>query len=163
MSEKQPDRAIRLAGPDDTPAIAALLLQSFAEYEPLYTAEGFKATTPPSQEVLNRMKEGPVWIAINDGAIVGTVSVVTKGESLYVRGMAVLPSARGQRTGQLLLEHIEHYAAEQNCRRLFLSTTPFLNRAIQLYEHFGFRRSPEGPHDLFGTPLFTMAKKISSI
>ena len=163
MSEKQPDRAIRLAGPDDAPAIAALLLQSFAEYEPFYTAEGFKATTPSSQEVLNRMNEGPVWIAIHDGAIVGTASVVTKGESLYVRGMAVLPSARGQRTGQLLLEHIERYAAEQNCRRLFLSTTPFLNRAIQLYEHFGFRRSPEGPHDLFGTPLFTMAKKISSI
>src|SRR5258705_12954091 len=118
MCEKQADRAIRLAGPDDAPAIAALLLQSFAEYEPFYTAEGFKATTPSSQEVLNRMNEGPVWIAIHDGAIVGTASVVTKGESLYVRGMAVLPSARGKRTGQLLLEHIERYAAEQKCRRL---------------------------------------------
>jgi len=41
MSEKQPDRAIRLAGPDDAPAIAALLLQPFAEYEPLFGTQLF--------------------------------------------------------------------------------------------------------------------------
>src|SRR5260370_32929235 len=125
MSEKQPDRAIRLAGPDDAPAIAALLLQSFAEYKTLYTPEGFAATTPSSQEVLNRLNEGPVWVAICDAAIIGSVSVVTKGESLYVRGIAGLPSARGQQTGRLLLEYIERDATEQKYRRLFYHSTLF--------------------------------------
>jgi hypothetical protein len=47
------------------------------------------------------------------------------------------------------------------CPRLevqVLSTTPFLNSAIRLYENFGFRRNEAEPHDLFGTPMFTMEK-----
>jgi ribosomal protein S18 acetylase RimI-like enzyme len=76
--------------------------------------------------------------------------------------MAVLPTARGQRIGELLLLQIESYAGEQGHERLVLSTTPFLHRAIRLYENFGFRRNGEGPHDLFGTPLFTMEKFLES-
>jgi len=74
--------------------------------------------------------------------------------------MAVLPTARGQGTGELLLLQIESYATEQGCGRLVLSTTPFLRRAIRLYEKFGFRRNGGGPHDLCGTPLFTMEKVL---
>jgi hypothetical protein len=29
-----------------------------------------------------------------------------------------------------------------------------------LYEKFGFQRTGEGPHELAGTPLFTMEKKL---
>jgi hypothetical protein len=47
--------------------------------------------------------------------------------------------------------------------RLLLSTTPFLDRAIRLYEKFGFRRNGEPPHDLFGTPLITMDKIIKRL
>ena len=101
-----------------------------------------------------------MWVSIGGGTIVGTVSVVLKGESLYVRGMAVLPLARGQRIGELLLVHVEKFAASKGVQRLYLSTTPFLDRAIRLYERFGFRRTSEGPDELFGTPLFTMEKFI---
>ena len=66
--------------------------------------------------------------------------------------------ARGERIGALLLTHVEEFARTEGCSRLFLSTTPFLDRAIRLYERFGFRRTLEGPHELFGTPLFTMEK-----
>ena len=75
--------------------------------------------------------------------------------------MAVLPTARGQRIGELLLVHVEQFAVSKGFRRLFLSTTPFLDRALRLYEKFGFRRTDEGPNDLFGTPLFTMEKAIA--
>jgi ribosomal protein S18 acetylase RimI-like enzyme len=72
--------------------------------------------------------------------------------------MAVSPRARGNRLGELLLEVVESFAAESNLSRLFLSTTPFLDRAIALYRNYGFERTEEGPHELFGTPLFTMEK-----
>ena len=72
--------------------------------------------------------------------------------------MAVLPLARGGRIGALLLTHIEEFARTEGFSRLFLSTTPFLDRAIRLYERFGFCRTSAGPHELFGTPLFTMEK-----
>lgn len=149
---------IRMATPEDAPSIASVLHESFAEYESLYTPEGYAATTPASGQVQVRIKEGPVWVVIDGDAIVGTVSVVPKGEALYVRGMAILPAARGQRVGELLLSQIESHASERGFRRLFLSTTPFLHRAIRLYERYGFRRIVEGPDNLFGTPLFTMEK-----
>lgn len=151
---------VRLAGAPDAPAIAFLLAESFAEYRPLYTPEGYAATSITPEQVANRIEEGPVWVAVRDGTIVGAVSVIPKGRSLYIRGMAVLPTARGQHIGELLLTHIEQFAATERFRRLFLSTTPFLDRAIRLYEHCGFRRTNEGPDELFGTPLFTMEKSI---
>src|SRR5882672_11843302 len=155
---------IRLAVPNDAEAIAVVLLESFVEFKAIYTDEGIAATTVTSQNVLDRFREGPLWVAVSGGEIIGTASAVLKdetGDSLYVRGMAVLPSARGRGVGRSLLNELDRYAVAHNCNRMFLSTTPFLDRAIRLYERFGFRRTDEGPHDLFGTPLFTMEKVVS--
>ena len=130
----------------------------FVEYEPLYTPEGFAATAITGEQIIARMSEGPVWLAVRDEEIVGTVSVVAKAESLYLRGMAVLPLARWRGIGAFLLTHVEEFARTEGFSRLFLSTTPFLDRAIRLYQRFGFLPTLEGPHELFGTPLFTMEK-----
>lgn len=152
---------VRAAGPADAGPVAQVLRESFAEYKDLYTTEAFAATTPASESVLARMKEGPVWVALLDRAVVGTASAVGRGEDLYIRGMAVLPAGRGLGIGLLLLKRIEDYAYAHGHRRLILSTTPFLYRAIRLYERFGFRRSDEGPRHLSGTPLFTMVKSLA--
>ena len=167
---------IRTANPNDAPAIAAVLAAAFIEYRPLYTAEGYAATTPGEAVIRNRFAEGTTWVAVVAGKIVGTVSVVSQPdslsqreclsqpdslprlESLYIRSMAVLPEARAHRLGERLLSEIEQYALAHGFRRLTLSTTPFLDRAIRLYEKYGFTRC--GSDDLFGTPLITMAKEI---
>src|SRR5438132_437459 len=125
---------IRMAIPNDAPSIASVLYDSFIEYKSAYTEEAFAATTPTSDRIESRMNEGPVWLALRDGVIVGTVSAVPRGDALYVRSMAVLPTARGQGVGDLLLECLEMFASERGYKRLFLSTTPFLTRAIWLYE-----------------------------
>src|SRR5687768_4992875 len=98
---------IRSAAIDDAPAIAAGLYDSFVEYQPGYTPEAFAATAPTCDQIIDRMKEGPVWIAVLDDIIVGTVAAVPRGEALYIRGMAILPVARGKRAGELLLRQIE--------------------------------------------------------
>jgi GNAT superfamily N-acetyltransferase len=151
-----------LAERDDAAAIAWVLSESYIKYKPLYTPAGFVATTPNAEAVQHRMDEGPTWVVVNGDTIIGTVSAVSRGESLYIRGMAVLPVARGQRIGELLLSHVENFAAARSYKRLLLSTTPFLDSAIRLYECFGFQRTAEGPHDLSGTPLFTMQKAVRS-
>jgi len=160
MSNLVEESAIRLANSSDVAAIARVLRDAFFEYAPLYTDRGFAATVIADTEVIRRMSEGPVWVASFEATIVGTVSVVRKDDSLYLRGMAVSPNARGRRVGERLLNEVEMHAKREGLRRLFLSTTPFLDRAIYLYEKSGFRRTDEGPHDLFGTPLFTMEKII---
>src|SRR5262245_54924110 len=154
--------SIRRAVASDIPAIASVLLQSFREFEPLYTGDAFRATTASSEQLATRMAEGPVWVALANDAVVGTVSAVARGDALYVRGMAVLPSARGKGVARLLLEQIEQAAAAGGHTRLLLSTTPFLTAAIRLYERAGFRFCDEGPRDLFGTPLLTMVKQVGT-
>jgi len=151
---------IRRAADRDAAAVSSVLRQAFAEYEPLYTKQGYGATTPESAAILVRMQEGPLWVAQQEEQIVGTASAVRKKTGVYVRGMAVLPGSKGRGIGRLLLETIEAFAAEEGCKRLFLTTTPFLRRAIRLYEGFGFRVVDDGVHDLFGTPLFTMEKML---
>jgi len=153
---------IRPADQGDAGEIAALLRESFLEYESQYTAAGFAATTPARNEVIDRINEGPVWLAVLHNQIVGTVSAVASGVDLYIRGMAVRPSIQGLGIGLQLLEQVERFAVGNSFMRLRLSTTPFLDRAIRLYESFGFEAVPDGPHDLFGTPLFTMIRVLDS-
>ena len=153
---------IRRATPEDAEAISGVLRQAFAVYEPRYTRPAFRATTPAPAGVLERLREGPVWVAQRGEALVATASAVVMPKGCYIRGMAVVPAARGHRAGWALLEAIERFAEDEGLPRLYLSTTPFLDRAIALYERYGFRRTDDGPFDLFGTPLFTMVKPLVS-
>src|SRR5262249_7423991 len=123
---------------------------------------GFAATTPTSDQIRARWYEGLVWVAVQNGNLIGTVAAVSKSTGLYVRSMAVLPSVRGQGIALQLLKQMESFAVANHHARLFLSTTPFLTSAIHLYERFGFQQNDEGPHDLFGTPLFTMVKQLET-
>ena len=156
-----PEITVRLAEPADAPAIAEVLRAAFAEYTAAYTPEALAATTPTSAEIARRMGEGPVWVALLDSVVVGTVAAVPRAGGLYVRSMAALPAARGLGAGRLLFAEVERYATERGVTRLFLSTTPFLTRAIHLYEGLGFQRTEDEPHELFGTPLFTMVKELA--
>jgi GNAT superfamily N-acetyltransferase len=157
----QPSARIRLATPSDAPAIALVFRKSFNEFQSRYTPQGFAATTPDEHSIRSRMNEGPTWVAVSNDSIVGTASAVHRPDStLYIRGMAVIPAARGNNIGRMLLATIERYALEHGCHRLKLCTTPFLSAAIRLYERFGFRFIAEGPNDLFGTPILNMAKPL---
>jgi ribosomal protein S18 acetylase RimI-like enzyme len=159
-SERQRSLEIRRATADEAAPIASVLHEAFVEYRSLYTAEAFAITTPSPAEIEQRWNEGPVWSVIRDGGLVGTVAAVAKDDALYIRSMAVVPSARGQGIGKMLLVEIESFARAGGFQRMLLSTTPFLDDAIRLYQRFGFKRTGEGPHDLAGTPLFTMGKAV---
>ena len=151
---------LRIAEPDDAEAIAAVLRESFAEYESSYTPQAFAATVSGVEEIKRRFGKETIWVALIGDKIIGTVGVVPRQDSLYARSMAILPEARGKQIGERLLKEIENYAVARNYRRLFLNTTPFLHRAIRLYEKFGFLIC--GADDLFGTPLVTMEKSLAA-
>jgi GNAT superfamily N-acetyltransferase len=153
---------VRNGVPGDAAAIALVLYQSFAEFRPLYTPGGFAATAIGAEEVMIRLSEGPVWVALWKDSICGTVAALARDGALYVRGMAVLPEVRGKGAGEALLKQVEVFATAHGHQTLLLTTTPFLESAIRLYERFGFYRITGSSADLFGTPLFTMEKKLDA-
>ncbi len=152
---------IRTALPDDSEAIARVIREAFAEFKPFYTTEAFTATTPNAEKVRKRFDEGAIWAALKNEEIVGTVSVVAKGEKLYFRSMAIAPAARGLGIGRKLLETVESFAVENKFERLFLYTTLFLSGAIRLYEQSGFKRGELETEGFFGTSRLAMEKKLN--
>ena len=161
-SESAPNVLIRKAFLEEASTIAAILREAFIEHESRYTPAAFAATTPTAIQIQERWAEGPVWAAAQNEDLVGTVALVSKMTGLYIRSMAVLPVVRGQGIAMRLMKGIESFAVAHQHTRLFLSTTPFLTSAVRLYERCGFERTDEGPHELFGTPLFTMVKHLKS-
>lgn len=151
---------VRRATEHDADTIAAVLRDAFAEHERLYTRAGYAVTTPDASRLRERWREGPVWVAEDDGRIVATVAAAPRDDGVYVRSMAVRPEARGKGAARALMRQLELYAVSERAPRMFLSSTPFLYDAIRLYEGLGFRRTGAPPHELGGTPLLTMEKRL---
>lgn len=151
---------LRRAIPGDAGRISKVLHDSFLQFKEFYTDKAFAATTVGKSEVLQRMKEGCVWVALKDKNVIGTVAIIKKGEDLYIRGMAVLPEARGLHAGWKLLKEVEKYAAENNFKSLLLSTTPYLPAAVHLYKKFGFEHIGEMDNSFYGTLIFQMRKNL---
>lgn len=165
MSEPKINRgavAVRLAKPGDEDAVAKILLEAFSEFRSEYTPESFAIVTPSAAEVAKRFDEGPMWIAVSDDEVFGTVSVLPEPEWLYLRSMAVRPAAQGLGIASWLLDAVERYAIREGFERLFLYTTYFSKGAIELYEKHGFQRGRETTaEEWFGTPGLAMDKQLS--
>jgi ribosomal protein S18 acetylase RimI-like enzyme len=153
---------VREANIEDVPKVVEVLEKSFWEFKDLYTAPALRATAADRENILKRMQEGPIWIASLKNKIVGTISATFKEDDLYIRGMAVIPAARDLKIGCKLLKYAEKYALKNGCRRIFLHTTRFLNKAIRLYKYNGYKQIKKSPHDYYGTPVYTMEKTLKS-
>lgn len=151
---------IKIASPEVSEAIAAVIREAFAEFETCYTPEAFAATVISAEKIRERFREGAIWTALKNEKMVGTVSTRMESERLYIRSMAILPGEQGGGIGRALLERVENFALENGFRFLFLYTTPFLHGAIRLYERNGFERGTIETDGFFGTPWLRMEKKL---
>jgi N-acetylglutamate synthase-like GNAT family acetyltransferase len=152
---------VRLAETEDAESIARILREAFTVYRRFYTEEAFEQVTPNPDVVERRFAEGPIWVAELEGKAVGTVSVTTEPEGLYVRSMAVLPEAQGRGVGHKLLEAINEWAAGTDEERIFLYTTYFVPGAKEMYEKHGYEWVRDTTADeWYGTPGLEMDKRI---
>lgn len=152
---------VRLAAAEDAEAISKVLFEAFGAYRSNYTPEAFEVVTPDVNEILGRFAEGPQWVAEIDGQVVGTVSMTTEPEGLYIRSMAVSPNAQGRGIGHKLLDATDEFAAATDIERIFLYTTYFVPGAKEMYEKhgYGFVRDTTA-EEWYGTPGLEMDKRI---
>jgi len=130
---------IRLATADDAAAIAEVLFEAFSVNREHYTPGAFDAVTPTPEAIIGRLVEGPIWVAELYNEVVGTVSLTIEPEGLYVRSMAIKPSAQRMGIGKRLLDVIDDHWAASGHKRLFLYTSYFIPGAKELYEKQGFK------------------------
>lgn len=153
---------VRLATDDDAQAIADVLFEAFSLHRTFYTPEAFAAVTPSAAAIEGRFAEGPIWVAELNGVVVGTVSLTTEPEGLYIRSMAVRPNAQGQGIGHKLLDAVDVFTSTSKIDRIFLYTTYFVKGAKEMYEKHGFKWVRETTaEEWYGTPGLEMEKMVS--
>jgi ribosomal protein S18 acetylase RimI-like enzyme len=149
---------MRLAEPRDELTITTILHDAFIEYKKLYTVKAFYSTILGITKIRERIDSGTMWVALCDGVIAGTISLIPDRKGLYIRSVAVAPTARRKGLGKTLMKHAEQEATGKGLEYLELTTTTFLFEAIKLYQSFGFEEC--GYEDLYGTPLIKMKKYL---
>jgi ribosomal protein S18 acetylase RimI-like enzyme len=138
-----------------------------------YRADGFLSETSQYADtlrVLGMDGTGEILAAVDDGHILGTVTLVSwpnGGEVLRapgegeVRALAVASTARGRGIGRTLLAAVLQRARARQVRDLLLLTQPDMRAAQHLYAEAGFQRRPDRDYEYtpghlllaFGLPL----------
>lgn len=151
---------VRRATVEDLEGVVACLQLAFEPYREAYTPGGFADTVLTGEAFLKRLETMVVLVASGEGRIVGTIGYAVTGGEGHLRGMAVLPEARGTGVAQALLDAAESGMAAAGAGTATLDTTRPLERAIHFYERNGYRATGE-VEDFFGMELLAYSKRLS--
>jgi ribosomal protein S18 acetylase RimI-like enzyme len=99
-----------------------------------------------------RDREAELWVAEDDGQVVGTVTVCPPGspwrelsrpDEGEFRMLAVAPEARGRGIGEALARMCLDRFRGDGARGVVICSLPEMTTAHRVYDRLGFRRAPE--------------------
>ena len=138
---------IRQARPEDAATLVRLGAAVGREPEAwLLNTDGWRSAAEERRylRALRRHPDAAVYVADDDGAIVGRLSLARDphGASRHVAdlGLMVAESHRRRGIGAALLEQAIAWAQDAGVRKLELHVFPWNEPALRLYERFGFER-----------------------
>ncbi|MDQ3066699.1 MAG: GNAT family N-acetyltransferase [Actinomycetota bacterium] len=139
--------AIRPARPEDAATLVALGASIGREPEAwLLNSDGWRSVGEERRylRALKRHPDAAVFVAEDDGALVGRLSVARDPHSASRHvadlGLMVAATHRRRGIGRALLEQAADWARDAGVRKLELHVFPWNEPAIKLYEHFGYER-----------------------
>ncbi len=95
-----------------------------------------------------------IWIAEDEGKIIGTIAVVTHSDlQAQLRWLLVLPQYRGSGLGRKLMTEAILFSREHGYTSAFFWTVNILRVAAQLYRKLGFKITEEITHRIWGVHL----------
>ena len=139
--------SIRTARPEDAATLVALGATVGREPEAwLLNTDGWRSVGEERRylRALKRHPDAAVFVAEDDGAIVGRLSVSrdphTASRHVADLGLMVASGYRRRGIGRALLEQAVDWARDAGVRKLELHVFPWNEPALRLYEQFGFER-----------------------
>jgi len=95
--------------------------------------------------------EDRIWLAEINGRIIGSVAIVGYSKvDAQLRWFLVHPDYRGLGIGKELLKDALQFCKERKYKTIFLWTTSELMAAGHLYSCFGFSKTEEKTHEIWG-------------
>jgi [ribosomal protein S18]-alanine N-acetyltransferase len=80
------------------------------------------------------------WVCRLGGELIGFSVAMTVIDEAHLLNIGVAPRYQGCGYGARLLRHVMESAKSHGATRLFLEVRPSNARAVELYQHFGFRQ-----------------------
>ena len=137
--------SVRAARPEDAATLVALGASIGREPEGwLLNTDGWRSVGEERRylRALKRHPDAAVYVAEEDGAIVGRLSVARDPHSASRHvadlGLMVAATHRRRGVGRALLDQAVSWARDAGVRKLELHVFPWNGPAIALYEKFGF-------------------------
>ena len=95
--------------------------------------------------------------AFANDSLVGVLTLISKKQSVQLRGMAVLEKFQGQGIGKQLIAHAEKVVRQQNIRNLWMNARLI---AVPFYEACGYQKQGETFELPYGGTHYKMIKNL---
>ncbi|SDI99576.1 GNAT family acetyltransferase [Paraburkholderia steynii] len=127
--------SIRVFDAGDTDAVIALWLEAFPEYK-----DASRPQRNPYLSIANKLATQPelFFVAVKDGAIVGTVMAGYDGHRGWLYSLAVEAAARRLGIGTLLVRHAEAALTARGCPKVNLQVLSAKADVQAFYESLGY-------------------------
>ncbi len=153
---------IRQIQPADNKEIASIVRSTLAEFGANKPGTVYyDEATDHLYEAFQAPASG-YFIALTDGKLLGGAGILTspglpEGTCELVK-MYLNASARGKGLGKRMIEQCLEFAKEAGYRQVYLETMPELQKAVHVYEKFGFRYldGPMGNTGHFGCTIWML-------
>lgn len=124
-----------------------------AEYGFDHTFEPYVAV-PLAEFVLRGDPRERIWIVTRDGQVGGSVAIVAASEhEAQLRWLLLAPALRGLGIGRRLVEEALAFCRRSGYASVFLWTLAHLDKALDIYRHFGFQVRQRSTHRIWGQEL----------
>ncbi len=132
------------ATPAQNAVVHHILQQAFAGYVGRLRDD---ATPGPYPWLDAAIERSDVYVALEDGAVVGVLATSHKGDDLMLGFLGVDPANQGKGIGGWLLEQIAVQARNTGIRTLRLHTAVIMTDLLRLYRRHGFVETHRAPPD----------------
>lgn len=109
---------------------------------------------PWSEESINDSFINPCnrfYISVEENKVVGYIGLSVIIDEGYILNVAVHPDYQGKGIGKALVKTVDDFAVENNLAFVTLEVRPSNEKAISLYESFGFKKVGER-RDYYSNP-----------
>ena len=157
--------AIRPIQPADNAAIANIIRSALTEFGANKPGTVFyDDTTDHLFELFSSTPKSGYFIAEKDGVIVGGAGYFPTeglpGTICELVKMYLNASVRGMGLGRKMIDYVMSAAKEAGYEEVYLETMPELNKAVKVYEQFGFHylQGPMGNSGHNGCDIWMLRK-----